>query len=321
MKKFISLITLIALLITALAIFASCGAPVSKEIEYGKDDKISWSYDPTTKILTVKGDDSAPTEMNAYTRSGETLAPWHKYRTTASTIIISGVSKISANAFYSMYAITDVKFLDSHITEIGDFAFAFCSSLASVTLPANLTTIGTSAFEACAKLKDVKIPAKVTTIGERAFALNNSLATVSMPDAYSIAMSQEQFDSIFFGIPQPALTRYELDESGAEVQAPTESTAPSESDTTTESSKETSAPADKDSTEKEPQSNLTTIIAVLVFAVVIIGIIVGIVLVMRSNNKQTKDSQTVRKNDNTKNSQSNKKSSYNKNGKSKGKKK
>lgn len=318
MKKFISLITLIALLITALAIFASCGMTASKEIETGKDDKISWSYDPTTKILTIDGDPTAPVAMNDYTQSGEGLAPWHKYRTTASTVHISGISKISANAFYSMFALTSVKFLDNALTEIGDYAFIFCSSLTTITLTENVTSIGVSAFEACGNLTSLKIPAKVTSIGERAFALNHKLTAISMEEEFSTKMTGEEFNKIFFGIPAPALTRYNPNETDAENQAPTESETTENSENATESSTETSAPTDKNSTAKEPQSNLTTIIAIVVFAVVIIGIIVGIVLVMRSNSKQTKDSQTVRKDDSAKN---NKNSKYNQNGKSKGKKK
>ena len=321
MKKFISLITLIALLITALAIFASCGMTASKEIETGKDDKISWSYDPTTKILTIDGDPTDPVAMNDYTQSGEGLAPWHKYRTTASTVHISGISKISANAFYSMFALTSVKFLDNALTEIGDYAFIFCSPLTTITLPENVTSIGVSAFEACGNLTSLKIPAKVTSIGERAFALNHKLTAISMEEEFSTKMTGEEFTKIFFGIPAPTLTRYNPNETDAENQAPTDSETSDASDNATESSTETAAPTNTDSADSKddkPQSNLTTIIAIVVFAVVIIGIIVGIVLVMRSNSKQTKDSQTVRKNDSAKN---NKNSKYNQNGKSKGKKK
>ena len=321
MKKFISLITLLAMLITALAIFASCGMTASKEVETGKDDKISWSYDPSSKILTIDGDPNAPAEMNAYTKSGDSVAPWYKYRNTASTVMISGVSKISANAFYSMYAITSVKFLDKALTEIGDCAFTFCTSLTTISLPENLTAIGASAFEACGNLTEIKIPAKVTSIGERAFALNHKLTSVSMEETFSTAMSQEAFDDIFMGIPAPTLTRFDANASNVEEQAPSDSETSNASDNATESSTETAAPTDTDSADSKddkPQSNVTTIIAIVVFAVVIVGIIVGIVLVMRSNKNQTKDSQTVRKNDNSKNS---KNSKYNKNSNSKGKKK
>ena len=331
MKKLISLFTLVALLIATLAIFASCGTSTSKEIVYGSDDKISWSYDPTSKILTVKGDDAAPTEMNPYTKGGETPSPWYQYRTTASTLIISGVSKISANAFYSMYALTDIKFLDSKLVEIGDCAFTFCSSLATLTLPNSVTTIGVSAFESCSKLKEVKIPANVTSIGERAFAINNSLTAVSMSESCKTAVEAD-LEKIFFGITVPTITTYAVDENGAEVQPPVESDTASESDTTVDTtadtSDETTAPAETDAEEQEPQNNVTTVIAIVIFVLVIIGIVIGMILIMRSNDKQTKDSQTVRKNDtkndnksNNKNSKGNKNSKYNKNGKSKGKKK
>lgn len=337
MKKFISIITLLALLVATLTIFASCGSSASKEVVRGSDDKISWSYDPTEKSLTITGDNVTPKEMNAYTKGGETPAPWYQYRTTAEKLTISGVSKISANAFYSMYALKSITFLDSHITEIGDFAFAFCSSLESVNLPTSLTKIGTSAFEACVLLKEVKIPAKVTSIGERAFAINNSLTSVTMSQIRCDAINQVNDDgvkpihSIFFGISIPTIPTYAVDENGNEVQPPVESETPESNETTdaseateTTETTETTAPAETNAAEKEPVSTTTTIIVVVIFALVVIGIVVGMVLIMRSNSKLTKDSQTVRKNDNdknNKNNKNNKNSKYNKNGKSKGKKK
>jgi hypothetical protein len=58
----------------------------------------------------------------------------------------------------------------SPVTAIDSDAFAECTSLSSVTIPASVTSIGTEAFFGCTSLSSVTIPASVTFIGEGAFA-------------------------------------------------------------------------------------------------------------------------------------------------------
>ena len=56
------------------------------------------------------------------------------------------------------------------VTTIGDGAFNWCDSLASVTIPDSVTAIGHHAFGNCSSLASVTVPASVTDIGEEAFA-------------------------------------------------------------------------------------------------------------------------------------------------------
>ena len=72
-------------------------------------------------------------------------------------------------------------------TSIGDYAFASCTALASVSLPA-VTVIGDYAFGGCTSLASVSIPA-ATTIGDYAFSNCDPLASVSLPAATSIGSS------------------------------------------------------------------------------------------------------------------------------------
>ena len=72
---------------------------------------------------------------------------------------------------------------DGSVTSIGDYAFAYCTSLASVAIPDSVTSIGGSAFDNCTSLTSVTIPDSVTSIGIGAFAGCTSLTSVTIPDS------------------------------------------------------------------------------------------------------------------------------------------
>ena len=58
---------------------------------------------------------------------------------------------------------------DGSVTSIGDYAFAYCDSLTSVTIPDSVTSIGSRAFQSCDSLTSIIIPDGVASIGENAF--------------------------------------------------------------------------------------------------------------------------------------------------------
>ena len=67
------------------------------------------------------------------------------------------------------------------VTEIGEWAFAYCSSLTEVTIPKSVTSIGAFAFRSCSSLTKAIIPEGVTSIGESAFQSCGSLTEVTIP--------------------------------------------------------------------------------------------------------------------------------------------
>ena len=66
---------------------------------------------------------------------------------------------------------------------VGNYAFQFCSSLTSVTIPSSVTSIEGNAFRTCSSLTSVTIPSSVTRIGGNAFFACSSLTSVTIPSS------------------------------------------------------------------------------------------------------------------------------------------
>ena len=69
------------------------------------------------------------------------------------------------------------------VTSIGDYAFNFCSSLTSITVPGGVTSIGDDAFTFCSGLTSITIPDGVTSIGGGAFFSCTNLKSITIPDS------------------------------------------------------------------------------------------------------------------------------------------
>ena len=92
------------------------------------------------------------------------------------------VTSIGATAFAYCSSLTSVTIPNS-VTSIGNYAFQNCSSLTSVTIPNSVTSIGNSAFWGCSSLTSVTIPNSVTSIGNDAFRGCSSLTSVTIPNS------------------------------------------------------------------------------------------------------------------------------------------
>lgn len=69
---------------------------------------------------------------------------------------------------------------DYTVTNIGSYAFYYCSNLTSVSIPNTVKTIGNRAFYVCSGLTSLYIPASVTSIEDRAFAYCSSFETIEV---------------------------------------------------------------------------------------------------------------------------------------------
>ena len=74
------------------------------------------------------------------------------------------------------------------VTSIGDYAFYYCFSLTSVTIPDSVTSIGYYAFLNCTSLTSVTIPRSVTNIGANPFGNCKKLQKIKVsPDNHALA--------------------------------------------------------------------------------------------------------------------------------------
>ncbi|MDO5806674.1 MAG: leucine-rich repeat domain-containing protein, partial [Eubacteriales bacterium] len=80
------------------------------------------------------------------------------------------------------------------VTEIGEWAFAYCSSLTEVTIPKSVTSIRAFAFRSCSSLTKAIIPEGVTSIGESAFQSCGSLTEVTIPKSVTSIESFAFYD-------------------------------------------------------------------------------------------------------------------------------
>ena len=75
-----------------------------------------------------------------------------------------------------------VKYTLADPTSIGDYAFGYCYSLRSVTVPDSVTTIGEWAFFYCQNITNVILGNNVTSIGTYAFSNINELQ-INIPNS------------------------------------------------------------------------------------------------------------------------------------------
>lgn len=296
-NKIIALITLIAILITSVAILASCGGQAtSANIPAETFGEITWEYKDKTLFITGTG--STPAKMGTFANGKDT--PWYKksatIRNSVEKVVLTNVSEVSDYAFFSFTKLSSIDF-GTNTTVIGKCAFAFCNLLTEVTIPEGVTTIGESAFEGCAALSKVNLPSTVTSLGSRAFAYTQNLKVLNI-DINTLAALP---NADYYGAFEAERSSFPSVNAGNASDTP-ETDAPAETDAPTETDAPEATDAPAEIKPAEPKNMTTTIIAIVVLAVVIVGIVVGAILLMRSNKNQKKDALTVRKNKDEKDS-------------------
>ena len=106
-------------------------------------------------------------------------------RKTGSYTVPNSVTNIGDFAFAYCNALTSVAIPNS-VSSIGVAAFAYCSGLTSVPIGNSVTSIGVAAFRYCSGLTSVTIGNSVTSIGRYAFENCSGLASVTIGNSVTI---------------------------------------------------------------------------------------------------------------------------------------
>ena len=107
---------------------------------------------------------------------------WYKLTSETKQAEVTSKSSGKYSGSITLPATVTHEGVDYSVTSIGQSAFAYCSSLTTVTIPASVTSIGQSAFEGCSSLTAITLPEGVTSIGRSAFEDCSSLAAINIPE-------------------------------------------------------------------------------------------------------------------------------------------
>ena len=164
----------------------STTAPVTTEVPtvtlapglYDDNDKLVASWEELVTVHNMKVDKDYSRDTYDHYGIGGT-SPYYVLTyafelQTGTKLVLGNVDRIGNYAFAFCANLTSITIPNS-VTSIGDDAFRACYSLASITIPDGVTSIGDYAFYGCTKLTSIRIPGGVTLIGNYAFLSCTSL--------------------------------------------------------------------------------------------------------------------------------------------------
>ena len=222
--------------------------------------------------------------------------------------------------------------IPASVTSVGERSFAFCRRLEIITFRGKVSEIGKWTFKECENLDSLRMDTSGVSFDASAFegagidstgvkSLNTSIVSIVCKDAEGNEIQRDPSAKTLelgekFTVTAPVIEGYTVGEkTSEEVEAKGEAIVVEFTYTKNATEEETDAPTpeETDATPGDVSGNEDdgikpgTVIMVIVFVIVIVGIAVGAFLLMKADKKTTKDSRTVRKN----------KDGYNKNGKNK----
>ncbi len=204
-------------------------------------ENLTWTYDETTKTLTISGTGNMSSYNNINVGKRYTYAPWvynSNIKENLETVVIEdGVTSIGSYAFWSCEALkgvqlpASVKTIWMHafngcknltkintdaVTAISGNVFSGCESLESITLAEGLEFLFGSTFRDCKSLKTLHIPASVTLI-EDGFYGCTALTSITVDEENTMYSS---LDGVLYNKAKTSLIKFPQNKSLAGFHIP-----------------------------------------------------------------------------------------------------
>ncbi len=199
MKK----LSLLAVLVLACVLLASCNALLDKAKQYVTGNEASekpagylttlknelFEYDvfknhiSVTKYLAESVEVEIPSEIDGkpVTEVGS-LCFYQTEAKVVSVTIPDSVTAITESAFYCADRLSSIVIPDS-VTEIGMRAFAQCEMLETVVVGSGVKSIPDYCFNCCDSLKQITFRGQIDSIGVRAFSYCSALTEYEIPSS------------------------------------------------------------------------------------------------------------------------------------------
>ena len=150
--------------------------PKEKKVQKSKEEEV-WSTKVTKKDLENAVEDEFGVKYSK---------DWKRLLKAPSGLngkysIRKGVKVIGNSAFSFCRTLASIN-IPTGVTNIGATAFLWCDSLTKINIPKSVTNIGDGAFSYCKSLTKINIPNSVTNIGDRTFKNCESLTSINIPD-------------------------------------------------------------------------------------------------------------------------------------------
>lgn len=145
--------------------------------------------EPGNYVISLMPDDGCTLSFgngsNSYCVMGPTGNNGRVYCNMLQEVYVGkNVTNIGEYDFFNCYSLASIT-IPNGFTSINRNTFFNCYSLASIIIPDGVTSIGKSAFQYCYSLASISIPDGFTSIDESAFAACCSLASITIPDSFT----------------------------------------------------------------------------------------------------------------------------------------
>ena len=150
---------------------------------YGCKKLTSVTLGSNVKTLGISCFNLCEALTTIHLKNVETIGEFAFYGCEKLTTLNCGnaLTEIPKRAFSDCELLSSITFPKLSLTAIGDYAFANCISITSLTLPNSVKSIGLSAFSNNAALESLTLPRGALTIGSYAFENCPLLLNVTIP--------------------------------------------------------------------------------------------------------------------------------------------